>query len=122
MNEALEQALLDLIAYIKQGATFVETQAPLVAQEYLRYWTIASCFGIGVGLALLGIALYSRFRIKRWTPEDWIRYDQFCPWYFPVVIGVLLGSSLTIYWTLELIRIKVAPRLYLLEGLKSLMK
>jgi hypothetical protein len=121
MDEALKQAVLDLIAYIKQGAAFVETQAPLIAQEYLRYWAIASCIYIGIGLVVTGIAFACWLKGRRWAPDDWRDNDGICPWYIAAVVGGWAGPTITIYWILELIRIQVAPRLYVLQGLKSLL-
>ena len=42
MDDLLKKSMVELLNYIKQGVNFVESQAPLVAQEYLRFHACAA--------------------------------------------------------------------------------
>jgi hypothetical protein len=122
-NTILKGAMVELIGYVKQGGSFVEKQAPLVAQEYLRYnlWIDVAWISIW-GLVLIPIALsikpFHRTVVKDTLSEG----EEFfiTVWGISMIAGsvtALVGLSILVP---DLIKVLVAPRLYVLEGLKQL--
>lgn len=119
MDELAKKSLTELIAYIKQGANFVESQAPLLAQEYLLYWKIVAIIFLTFGSALIGISIWFWRKNKGWYRGN---YDDFPTWGLAAGITDCLGIWIILFWIIDLIKNIYAPRLYLIEGLSQLLK
>jgi hypothetical protein len=125
----MEKQTQELIEYIKQAVEFGKEQAPLVAQEMLRYgwweslaWTCltAACF---VFLAILFIRFFRIYRIcaskNSYNSFDW---DFFGPFMVAGLgIGVVLSAVFCAMNCLTLIQIQIAPRVYLLGQIKHML-
>lgn len=145
MEEKVKQAIDVLLKYVTQGAEFVKEQAPLVAQEYLRYHLIECIVYVVVAVVVIGVAwvMYGRGRkhFQKWsaastiyglsqygTPER-AKASEECntqgcaatAYLVPTGIAFIVAIIMLIANTLEIVHITVAPRLYVLEGLRKLL-
>lgn len=127
MNDEAKELLIEsagkLQEYLDSTEVFVLEQAPLLAQEVVRYgvWVNGS-FSIGsafLSILVLGIwVLYARSRVKNddWdtNPEIFISAMLSMFIFVPSIVcfSVTVGSFL---------KALIAPRLYLLETIGSLL-
>lgn len=114
MNEQLEQNLNKIVeALIKATEKVVDAgseQLPLLVQEVLKfgmYESLTWAIICGLALAILGIA---------WLNSQ----DRFDFAFVYVVVAFIPGAGF-IYGVINLIKIDVAPRLYLLDYLRGLL-
>lgn len=109
--ETLKPLVESLTELIKNGTNFVSGQVPEVAQQILAYHAWQSGLGIVLGLAILLI---------------WGTVFYFCE--HPEAKGMVslimvpIGSLVLIANTLTFIKIQVAPKVFLLEYLKAVLK
>jgi hypothetical protein len=109
----------EVLGWLQAGAELVEAQAPLLAQEILRFGLVSEIFGLVLfGATSIAIALYARYaarRLRNAKLSDWdlaFGLAALCSAFF----GILAVASLH-----GIIKILVAPRLYLLEQLADLL-
>ena len=112
----------ELLEYVKQAVDFGKDQAPLVAQEMLRYGEVCAWLYLGIAV-LLFVAAFFLIRYGRdraFDPED----EAFMPTFTCVVggAGVIAGTIVIFVNVFVLIQIHTAPRLYILEQIKELMR
>ena len=120
MNEQTKQLLSEyltkLLHTLEAGATWTAEQVPLVVQEKLAFdfwWAIG---GVVLGL-LLSLAPIPTWRLTRnWEDEDARGTIRFLGTAIPVVVSTIF--LITNVYTL--LHILVAPRLYVLEWLRTL--
>jgi hypothetical protein len=125
MNEQLKKALDVIIAYIQQSGEFVKTQAPLVAQEYLKYNMVADIIWLTLDVVVLLIIVWSWFKYAKYIKKIGEITDDndfiIMTWSIGNVAGCIpfvIGLFVTL---MDLVKVLYAPRLYVLEGLKKLM-
>ena len=121
MKEQLEQKSIELLEWLEQAikttTDFGTEQIPLFIQELLLYkfWTSLGGFAVGV-LGLL-VSIYTLFKFIKWCTKD--KNDDALPfslfWIFTIAASVGAICSNT-----DWIMIKLAPRLYLLDYVKTL--
>jgi hypothetical protein len=122
MNEELSAALTAIIERVGSGVDFVIAEAPEVVRQLLTYATIEHSVYVAIWLTLFVVAwvagvimLREGFRLgnvegaKHDAGEGEIVFG-ICS----IIIGVLMLFPLVLY-TLTLIKIIVAPTVYLLE-------
>jgi len=106
MNDEMKQ---QLFVWAKETAELGTTQIPLLVQEALRWYVISNSIGVLFGLLLFGLGLWWKFSA---TDED--------------DIGCFVGG-ITTMWVgflgymisfTTLIKISIAPKLFLIELLK----
>jgi len=116
MEEQLKASAAEILAYIKAGTTFVVTQAPLVAQEYLRY-----CFWrditILIALQLALIVAFLLWRKHKATTYDWADFPAYG---FGAWVILVPSAIFTVDTIVDLLKIILAPRVYLFEALPYL--
>ena len=124
MNDELKElattGLSKALEYIETAESFVIEQAPLLVQEILAYGLVSSCISAGILLTLAVGLGYGTYRICKAAVSDGAD-DAVC------ILG-LVGGGATIGCTIGLFsdvftiaKITFAPRLYLLQELKSLL-
>jgi len=144
MNPELQKAIADVLAVVKDGATFAAAAArqelPLLVQEYLRIGVVSELVTLAFwcGAAVLLYVSGRKLRALDLPPKIAVpnRYDNgtrtvdnmgylmaqfFGHWALPVVAWVVLGVGL-ITTVPTIVRILVAPRVYLLETLTRLVQ
>lgn len=128
----MDENLKQILEYLRQAVEFGKEEMPQVAHEILTYslvyyWTVLI---VMLGLTLTGV-LMGRKAIKVWT-----EYSSQHPSYsFPEekmpmqairisvgIIGCTVGPIVSVAEILGLIQVYVAPRLYLIEYVKGLLK
>ena len=114
-----EQGLAKALAYIETTESFVVEQAPLLVQEVLKYGLFTSLFWAGFWALIFGGVMWCAVKLYQMlVMED--KDNEF----IGVMVGIFPGG-----WCLagcfvnlfEAMKISIAPRLYLLERLDSLL-
>jgi hypothetical protein len=122
MKEELEQKSINLLNWLEQTikttTDFGAEQIPLFIQELLRYnyWMSLSQFIVGIVGALL--SLFAAYKFVKWSLKkdiDALPFSMF----FLFSIGGFISFS---YHNLDWIMIQLAPRLYLMEYVKEMIK
>ena len=121
MNEQLEQKSVELLGWLEQAikttADFGTEQIPLFIQELLLYKFWMSLGGFAVGVIVLITSIYTLYKfIKRCLKNKF--YDNLpfsMLWLIPITLSIV-----AICENADWIMIKLAPRLYLLEYVKTL--
>ncbi len=124
MDTNLTQRILETIDYsgglIKQGIEFSKEQAPLVVQEFLTwsFWNacISTVLYSIMAVVLIGCA------IRFWKKAFKLSEDTWMPVFFVNIIGVIIGTVaifLAIDNFRDAVKVKLAPRVYLIEWAAS---
>ena len=121
MNEQLEQKSIELLGWLEQAikttADFGTEQIPLFIQELLLYKFWMSLGGFAVGMIGLIASIYTLLKFIKWCLKN--KFDDSLPfsslWLIPIAISIIAICSNT-----DWIMIKLAPRLYLLEYVKTI--
>ena len=120
MEEKLERHLDELIEALKSGIDFMGEQAPLFIQELMSFYIWHHTVWMVVGLMSFGATLGLFFWLKK-KNEEGSHWDD---WGFGMALSFLpMTGALILFITqlLQLIKVMVAPRLYLIEALSRLL-
>jgi hypothetical protein len=120
MNDQLEQKSVELLGWLEQTikttADFGTEQIPLFIQELLLYKFWMSLGNFAVGVIVLIASIYTLLKFIQRCLKN--KFDDNLPfsvlWFIPIAI-----SSIAICINTDWIMIKLAPRLYLLEYVKT---
>jgi hypothetical protein len=117
LNESGVEAITSVLEFMKSGTNFVAEQAPLYVQELLQwgfYDNLISAIIVGIFslIFLIASALSFRKMIKEDEPP------------LLIIVGVFAIFSIGFFIdcvsnTKECIKIKVAPRVYIIESLTN---
>jgi hypothetical protein len=121
MNEQLEQKSVELLGWLEQTikttADFGTEQIPLFIQELLLYKFWMSLGGFTVGILMSIIGIYTGYKFLQWCAKN--KEEAAAPfilfWVIPIALSICAICTNT-----DWIMIKLAPRLYLLEYVKTL--
>lgn len=121
MKEQLEQKSIELLGWLEQAikttADFGTEQIPLFIQELLLYKFWMSLGGFAIGILALIVSIYTLLKFIKYCLKN--KHDLNLPfsmfWIIPIAISICAICSST-----DWIMIKLAPRLYLLEYVKTL--
>ena len=121
MKEQLEQKSIELLGWLEQAikttTDFGTEQIPLFIQELLLYKFWMSLGGFAIGVLALIASIYTLLKfIKRClkkSANDALPFSMV--WGIPIMLSISAICSNT-----DWIMIKLAPRLYLLEYVKTL--
>lgn len=126
MNDILKRASADLIEWVKQGAGFVQEQAPLAAREYLRYSAVLDWiwFSVGVfGIAVAAIVLPQWWRLTQIDEAVRTKREEKAHIVSAIMWPVLVVSVMVVSFVgSDLVRLYCAPRIYILDALRQMMK
>ena len=121
MKEKIIENLEKLLNWIESSTTFIVEQTPILVQEILQFYTILHIIYIGIALIFLVLGLKLFFSgIKVWASDDWV--DESPPVLKTIfgTIFITIGSITSVSHVLALIKVTVAPRLYLLQRITDL--
>lgn len=138
MKPELEKALTGVLEVIKEAATQVgavaKEQLPLVVREYLSWGVAEAVTWIALGLVVWCVGMYVGVVIHRSSsnacvseycrdPEcSHMRRRTLFGLIFLPCISTMLLVMISFSSVLTLIQIQVAPRVYLLEQVKEMLK
>jgi hypothetical protein len=121
MNEQLEQKSVEILGWlektIKTTADFGTEQIPLFIQELLLYKFWMSLGGFAVGVIVLIASIYTGYKFIKWCikkKQDEAIMAIILVWAIPITLSIVAICENT-----DWIMIKIAPRLYLLEYVKT---
>ncbi len=111
----------ELLDYLQSSAGFVVEQTPLVLQEILTYYFVFHLIWVAVCLVPLVAWIYT---IRRYI-RDYAKYshDEKENWGFCMAFGGVVAALAqigTLSNLFEVIKIILAPRLYLIEYVSTL--
>lgn len=124
MNELVKQ-LSQVVELTKNGliktTAIVQAQIPDIVHQILKWELISSILGAILFLILFGICVKILYLAHKQTEED--AYPDDIWLWLPIVSGVggvasLIASIVNLFQALE---IWIAPKVYLIDYLKSLM-
>jgi hypothetical protein len=112
-NEKLNEALAFVLEQVKDGTGFVKEQAPLVAQEIVRYelWSSVVFF-----VAAAAVALVTIFWARK---KEWIVWEDLPgpKMFATIVVGV--ASVVAVQNGVHITKCVTAPRLVVLDYLRG---
>ena len=123
MKAELETKTLELMTWLEQtiktSANFTVEQIPLFITELLNYNYVMSLSGFILSVLGLLVTLYWTYRFIKWMKDedDW----ELSPAII-LILGVILLSCAGITSNTDWIKIKLAPRVYLLEYVQNQLK
>lgn len=124
MSNRLDQAVEKVASYVEAGAEFAVAQAPLLVREIIN-WEIAFRCGVAF-VALVGFALglwAFRYIYAQAHSDRYQRYSDSAVLGMVAAGGVAVGGLATFVCnTFALVKVLVAPRLFLLEYFSNLVK
>lgn len=108
-----------LLQYAESGSYFLQDQAPVYVEELLSFGVINNTIGLVVStiitLILLGLIIFLMYENHTKQYEDYRSLGSFfCS------VALLLSLVFAIGSYLELKKIEVAPRVYIVEQLKNI--
>ena len=121
----LKPLINELVKLVKAGTNLAKQELPVVAKEILRFYFWASFIWVVTGLVLILAGLFCHIHAIPAVVETAVRHyhdadnDPSCGWIFGAVIGYLVGVAIVIINMIDIVKIKAAPRLFLLEYLKG---
>ncbi len=123
MNENLNEAVAALInkalSGVETSVSFLQAETPLLIQELL-IWTLVSS---SVGLVIATIFLYLAFKGWLLARKSWDARDDNMPgWVIGTMTFGIVGVMMFIINTLIILKVLVAPKIWLLEYAASLVK
>ena len=124
MKEELLEKFSGLVDLAKdgvlKGVEVIQMEAPELVKEIIR-WSIASNIFLVIIFVILTIISFKLgcWFIKRGNEDDWCDEGNFGGSAFSILI-FLIALSFSICCSLELVKILVAPKLFLIEYIKHL--
>jgi hypothetical protein len=117
MKEQLEELGLKIIEQIEKAGVFALDQLPILVTEILTYYTIYHAFWIFICILIIFLIMFFMYNkwIKYEVKRDEINFAWLCTFLSISVPSMFLLVNLT-----ALIKITVAPRLYLIQKISSL--
>lgn len=121
MKEQLEQKSIELLGWLEQAikttTDFGAEQIPLFIQELLLYKFWMSLGGFTLSILVLIASIYTLYKFIKWNLKevDGEILVMGLYWLIPIAISIV-----GIFCNTDWIMIKLAPRLYLLEYVKTL--
>ncbi len=109
----------ELLAWMKNAGEFVGDQAPALAQELVAYGMAAAIGGVILGFALCGLG-YVSAKVAKFEGNEGEVGEFFgwlgsgCGWVFGLIM--VTGQSAA------LMKVYLAPKIYVLETLADLVK
>lgn len=125
MNDELKKALTDysthLLALLEKGTNFTLTQIPIVIQEKLRWDFAFNGLWLMIGLVFVGTAVWAfRQMLKQKVTEDRTQCQDDWPiWLLLIIPCGIIGSIVGLMSIFDMVKIWVAPRLYIIEWLRE---
>jgi hypothetical protein len=111
-----EQVLLDMVNKAAELGSAAVDEIPVVVQDLLTWKMVESIFHTLVSF----IILYFAVRLSKYLYKNADRLEELC---IPIGVGNVVMYTVSIgFFSLDWLKIWLAPRVYLLEYAASLMK
>ena len=126
LKDALQDKTLNIINWlegaIKTSTDFASEQIPLFIQELLHYNFVMSLSWFILGIVGVITMVIGAILLIKWANKNFHVRDDAC--YFGLIFLSLgfVCSSLMVFNNLDWIKIKLAPRVYLMEYVKENLK
>lgn len=124
MNEQLQSKLVEILSSIqnatKAGADFALEQLPDIAQQYVVYGRASMSVRLALLAALSALASYAVIRMWRYVSRD--ENDHMQPLLLFPVAGALLIFGVTFEHIAPTLLVWVAPKVWLIKELATLIK
>jgi len=114
----MEEQLEKLLETVNEGTIFLKGELPALAREILHYGAVRHLFFIGLTMSLVAVALYFIYRV--WKEPRYDTDDKIVGCVFLSLLASI-PFSIGVIQLVQLIKVLVAPRLYLLECIKGLL-
>lgn len=115
-NEALFGIATQVTEWLKGAGDLVAQEAPVLAQEVVRYGVFDAAFGLVFGIAMLALCV---FCVRHAAKGDFSDGDVAAAAFVSILSG--LAAIVSIPMSVSLLgKIILAPRLYLLEQMAKL--
>ena len=126
-NDVLNNLLNELIVTVKDAKNFAVDQAPDIAKEMISEEKVVQSVSLAMGsftlLASLGLGL---FALLGPDPKNWNDFSVLalgrCSSGLFCIIGLLFSTHTVYESSIKLLRLKVAPKVFLLNKLSRLVK
>lgn len=123
MEAELENKTLQIVTWleqtIKSTADFTAEQVPLFIHELLLYNFTMSLTAFITGIILLIATIWSGLKFIKWTSK--YEHTEYQPaimfWFLPLMLGIAMVVGST-----DWLMIKLAPRVYLMEYVRDMVK
>jgi uncharacterized membrane protein SpoIIM required for sporulation len=123
MQAELETKTLELMTWLEQviktTADFTAEQVPLFIQELLTYNFYMSLGWFVMGLLIIITTIISTYKFIKWMnrTHNWDAFPVLTLSFISIIVGIVMSAD-----HLDWIKIKLAPRVYLMEYVKDNLK
>jgi hypothetical protein len=117
LKDAAEQALVSLIQSVADAASFLKGEIPIAVRELLTYYTALYVLYVVCAVVLatgIGLAIRKISRLEDWDTDDKV-FACGITCIVPAIGVVWLSSHV-----IDLLKITLAPRIWLIEYAASL--
>ncbi len=118
MDKLLQQKLVEIIGELQQAVVstkdFVLSQLPDIVQQYIHYTIVSDLFWIVVCLALMIVCIWASFK--------WFDESEDGGILLITVIPFTLSAIAFLVILAELLKVWLAPKVFLLQALSGLIK
>ena len=118
LKDVTTEALSTILEYTKQSAEFVKEQAPLIAQEIIKYTICSSIVYLLLSLLFGFLAIQLLKFGNRELKKDDYSFNGIGS-YIAVIIILIFSFVGTIVHTEQLIKAVAAPRVLIIEKLQQ---
>ena len=126
-RDRVDELIAESLEFLSKGVEFAAEQAPLVVQEFLvwHFWYYTIGFFLWSSyFVLFGLYFWCNHRYwKKHDPDNRWPESRECSTWGPLIVGSLSGIFVFIAMILcaiNVLKITIAPRLYLIEELPKL--
>ena len=123
----MEANVAELIAFLtetlKQGVSFAQEQLPVWVDQILRYGLVSSTINASIAFVVVITWLVSFILVHRRSVQEGVSVLDWGVGFFISTFGTIIGIVSFIWFVTELIlivKISIAPSLYLLQIAQSL--
>lgn len=124
MNETFEPYVKKLLdsgfKTAEEAAKFIETQTPELGKEIITWGAVSEMVAPLIGLVIIGAAWFLHFKCR--TSKWYTDIDAEFPGIVLCIIGNLVGIIMFLSNIMDVVYPLVAPRIYILEKVASLIK
>lgn len=123
-SEQWERHADEILGWLRKAVEFAGDQAPLVVQEMLRWRLIEhTVWGVLFSLVAAALLLMVWRLCRRLRSDDLTCRDEDSCWAFLFAngLGSAVSGLLAVYCWVTVVKIQVAPRLYLLEQISKML-
>jgi hypothetical protein len=122
LKEQAYEMLSALISAATQAGDFIKDQIPLVIQELLAFNTVKYAVLVVVGAAVTAVGVFwIRYCLKKYEEAD----DEWSDWNFATIPGFVaapIGVTILVVYVVSLLKITIAPRVWLIEYAAELVR